>query len=556
RKATLTNLNYKLRFSIPYALTQSVKGFAIIEFNSSDTTQDLILDFAQDSTHLHYLAINQHVCMPKIENGHIRLPKEQIRLKNNQVFVHFTSANRPLNRRSDLLYTLLVPNKAAQVFPCFDQADLKAHYTLELEIPKDWEAVANSPCLEHCSSSCFDSLAFYAQNLEFVNFTNNLVEDSLQTHDRENLQTQNIAESYKRICFSPTELLPTYLFSFVVGKLQKETFFEDGRKIHIYHRETDTTKIAQCKDIAKQVYQSLQWLEDYTQIAYPFTKYDLIILAGFQYGGMEHTGATLYNAKYLFLPSNANIKDQIKRAKLIAHETAHLWFGNYVTMEWFNDVWMKEVFANFFASKMLPSLCGEVDQELNRILDLYPSAYLEDRTSGTNAIQQKLDNMQDAALIYGNIIYDKSPIVFDMLYKKMGELSFKSAIRDYLQTFSYGNASWDQLIHIFSRYTSSSLINWSEAWVKQKGMPYIQIDYKNNKVTITQTNLYKTHQLWEQNLCLRVKGEGQEEVRRILLNTHKKIEEFPFKIDSIFPNIDAQTYGYIQLDSRTAKNLL
>ena len=120
----------------------------------------------------------------------------------------------------------------------------------------------------------------------------------------------------------------------------------------MYHRETDPDKIAQIPVIFEQVFASLEWMEAYTGIPYPFAKYDFIVLPGFQYGGMEHTGATLYNDKRLFLGKQPTTAEQLGRMSLIAHETAHMWFGDYVTMEWFDEVWLKEVFANYFAAQM------------------------------------------------------------------------------------------------------------------------------------------------------------------------------------------------------------
>ena len=154
-----------------------------------------------------------------------------------------------------------------------------------------------------------------------------------------------VADGRKLITFKPTEPLSTYLFSFVAGKLQRAEYQDGERTIVAYHREVDERKVAQLEVIFEQVASSLHWLEEYTGIAYPFAKYSLIILPGFQYGGMEHTGATLYNDTRMFLSEYPTLDEELSRTELIAHETAHMWFGDYVTMEWFDDVWTKEVFV-------------------------------------------------------------------------------------------------------------------------------------------------------------------------------------------------------------------
>lgn len=157
----------------------------------------------------------------------------------------------------------------------------------------------------------------------------------------------------KRISFHETEPIPTYLFSFVGGRFERVTENRNGRSISLYHRETDLQKTAQCPEILGQVFHALDWLETYTGVPYPFAKYDLIVIPGFQYGGMEHMGATLYADRSMFLENNATTENRMARGSLIAHETAHMWFGDYVTMQWFDDVWTKEVFANFFAAMIV-----------------------------------------------------------------------------------------------------------------------------------------------------------------------------------------------------------
>jgi hypothetical protein len=123
----------------------------------------------------------------------------------------------------------------------------------------------------------------------------------------------------------------------VAGELTREVYSRNGRDISIYHRETDPKKIAQCPAIADEVFDALEWQEDFTGIPYPFAKYDVIILPGFQYGGMEHTGATLYTDRRMFLDEHPTLNERLSRSALIAHETSHMWFGDYVTMKWFDD---------------------------------------------------------------------------------------------------------------------------------------------------------------------------------------------------------------------------
>jgi aminopeptidase N len=124
----------------------------------------------------------------------------------------------------------------------------------------------------------------------------------------------------------------------------------------------------------------LAWLEDYTAIPYAFGKFDFVLIPSFQFGGMEHPGAIFYNASSLLLDESATQTQMLGRASLIAHETAHMWFGDLVTMKWFDDVWMKEVFANVMAAKIVNPSFPTVNHALRFLYQHYPAAYDVDRT--------------------------------------------------------------------------------------------------------------------------------------------------------------------------------
>ena len=125
-----------------------------------------------------------------------------------------------------------------------------------------------------------------------------------------------------------------------------------------------------------------------------------------------------------------------------------MWFGNLVTMNWFDDVWTKEVFANFMAAKIVNPSFPEIDHELRFFLSHYPSAYAVDRTAGANPIRQPLENLKDAGTLYGAIIYQKAPIVMRHLEQITGTAAFRDGMQTYLTSFQYGNAVWPDLIAI------------------------------------------------------------------------------------------------------------
>jgi aminopeptidase N len=188
---------------------------------------------------------------------------------------------------------------------------------------------------------------------------------------------------------------------------------------------------------------------------------------------MEHAGAVFYNASSLFLDDTATQNQRLGRASLIAHETAHMWFGDLVTMKWFNDVWMKEVFANFMAAKIVNPSFPEVNHALRFLYSHYPSAYDVDRTPGSNPIRQPLENLREAGSLYGAIIYQKAPIVMRQLELLVGEDSFRDGLRDYLKAHAMANATWADLIQVMDARTPVDLVAWSRAWVEERGRPRI-----------------------------------------------------------------------------------
>ena len=276
----------------------------------------------------------------------------------------------------------------------------------------------------------------------------------------------------------------------------------------MFHRETDTAKVARNRDAIFDLHaKALAWLEDYTGIPYPWGKFDFVLIPSFQFGGMEHAGAILYNASGLMLEESATINQQLSRASTIAHETSHMWFGDLVTMQWFNDVWMKEVFANFMAAKIVNPSFPQISHELRFLLAHYPAAYEVDRTPGANAIRQRLANLSEAGTLYGAIIYEKAPIVMRNLETLVGADRFRDGLREYLHRYSFGSATWPDLIAILDKKSDEHLVSWSHAWVDQPGRPTIrtEIGTANGRIAslaFSQTDPRKRGLFWNQRMAV------------------------------------------------------
>ena len=490
RSGLLSNVRYSLGFDFTKEAGNVVSSDTVC-FCASEKSA-VILDFNVPEANLLGVIANGRNINAVFENEHLTIPQKYVKKGDNTVVINFIAGEQSLNRREDFLYTLLVPDRARTLFPCFDQPDLKAVFRLTLNVPESWAAVSNT-----------------------------------EVHHKED-SGNSILYS-----FSPTKPLSTYLFSFAAGRFEKTDGIRGGRKISMYHRETDPERIAQSDDIINLVFDSMEWLEDYTGIEYPFDKYDFVVIPDFQYGGMEHAGATLYNDRRIFLSGHPTTEELMERASLIAHETAHMWFGDYVTMRWFDDVWTKEVFANWFAYRMVRPLFPSLNYALSDLKELYAPAYEEDRTQGSNAIWRPLDNLQDAGLIYCNIIYDKAPAVMDKLANMLGEQAFQDGLREYLKTYGYSNASWNELIDILDSHTEINLKEWSDVWIKEPGMPEYSAKIVDGELMISQTDPFGRGVEWQQEM-------------------KHEIAEDRYWI----PNIDGRGYGWFKPDTESLRYIM
>ena len=516
RHKILSNIQYRLDFNIPRERNADIAAVVAINFKLKTLPDTLQLDFMQTADHVKGITVNAQSLPVLLRNEHILIPKRLLKLDANSIEIKFTAGNASLNRNEDFLYALFVPDHARTVFPCFDQPDLKARFQLNLTVPKDWNVLANAAI-------------------------GNLIRNEETT-------------TYH---FLNSDLLPTYLFSFTAGKYTPILLETAGRKMEFLHRENDSTKIKLSTDsIFKAHSDAIDFLEQWTKRKFPFQKIGFVAIPDFQFGGMEHPGEVQYKSSSLFLDEGATKDQFISRSNLISHETAHMWFGDLVTMKWFNDVWMKEVFANFMADKVTEKLMGKSTFNLKFLQDHYPAAYAIDRTSGANPIRQQLDNLNDAGSMYGNIIYHKAPIMMRQLESLMGTVPFQKGIREYLQKYAYGNATWDNLISILAKYSKSDLYAWNKVWVNQPGRPVFKysITYNQKKINtlkISQQAEKGSSRIWPQAFSITMVYSDRIKTIPVNMNAAELLVQEAKGLDRpeyILFNSDGIGYGIFPID--------
>ena len=496
RKANISNVVYDLTFNIPSDPNQRVTGKAVIRFDLK-VREDLVLDFQgdYDGTCYYFTGKKENkrrAVESAYQNEHIIIPMKALKEGKNKIELNFTSLDKALNRNEDYMYTLFVPDLARSVFPCFDQPDLRAVFVTTLNVPNGWKTMTSD----------------------------------------------NICQ------------LPTYLYSFVAGNFNEKTGTREGKPIRALYRETDPDKVAQLDKVFDEVGQSVKWMEGYTSIACPFQEYGLVILPNYQFGGMEHPGAIQLSDRRVFLEKNATQEDELARMELIAHETAHLWFGDLVSVKWFEDVWAKEVLASFMAAKITRRHYNTVDHDLNFLKTYQNAAICVDRTEGTHAIAQELNNLNHASLLYDEIIYDKAPVMMRMLEQVMGAPSLQNGLNKYLVKYQFNNASWDDLLTMLDKEAPSAGVRrFSDIWVKQKGMPIISTAYRNGEVVVTQTDPFNRGIFWPQKFQVRaIYDLGESKTLTFDMQKPTMTYRLNKRPDYLVPNSDGKGYGRFALD--------
>lgn len=533
RARLVSELHHDLRLSIPATPDARIAGRSVLRFRLADATKPLVLDF--DPGHAGAVRVRSHGRAVRVRavDGHLVIPAAALRRGRNTLEIAFEAGDGPLNRSPDLLYSVFVPANARRALPCFDQPDLKARWTLTLEHPAAWKSVANGAELE-----------------------------------RRHVRGQGGDRDRVRVRFAATPPLPSYLLAFTAGALQVESATRDGRTMRMFHREGDPARLARNRDEIFDLHaRAIAYMAQYTGIGLPFGKFDFVLLPTFPFPAMEHAGAIAYSAGWLLLDESATQADRLARAWLIAHETAHGWFGNLVTMRWFDDVWTKEVFANFMASKIADPLFPEVRHDLAFFLDRHRSAYAIDRSAGTHPIRQPLDNLADAAGQYSALIYDKAPVVMRQLESLIGEAALRDGLRAYLRRHAFANATWDDLVAALAPRGAGAgfdLRGWSRVWIDEPGRPVVHTDLslqdgRVGHLRLRQADPQGRGRLWPQHLRVTVLcPEGPRMLPAPLLAPQAELTGalggcVP---DAVLPGGEGWGYGEFPLDARSAEHLL
>ena len=526
------DIQYSLSLKLA-AQGEALSGKLDIRVEISRAVADLVLDWRPPSPQARVWDVSVNGDSPAAattRSDHLVISRTRLRAGRNMVQLRFESpiaqSGRAITRYRDredgaqYLYTLFVPSDASTVFPCFDQPDLKARFRLEIETPGNWTVVANAPA--------------------------------------EAPREQGGSRLHR---FAQTPPISTYLFAFAAGPF--EALSASGMRLYVRK-----SQLARATEEAGEVLHlaraAIAWLEEYFDTPFPFAKYDLVLIPEFAYGGMEHAGAAFLREDSVLFPSQPNEFDKLRRAQLIFHETTHQWFGDFLTMRWFDDLWLKEGFANLMAAKLAEALVPHL-RPWSAFHQLKALAYRTDATRGSTPIYRTLDNLSDAKSAYGNIVYGKAPAVLRQAEFTLGARVFRSAVRRLLARRAWGVADWADLVHAFEQASGRPMKRWAQAWVKRRGMPVVSVHWSTTRqgsirtLEITQRDALGSRAVWPMRLELGAFGPNPERKfsvslagRRAAVARAAGIQDVEF----LYANVGDYGYGKFLLDERSRKAVL
>ncbi len=334
------------------------------------------------------------------------------------------------------LFTQFESTDARRAFPCFDQPDFKTPWQLTLHVRKDELAISNTPQVSETDE----------------------------------------ANGMKRVVFERTKPLPSYLVAFAVGHFDVVDGGTTGRN-HIPVRIiTPKGKAAQAKYAAAVTATIIQQLENYFGIPYPYEKADQVAIPlTFGFGAMENAGMVTY-AQTIILrdPAADTASRQREYASVAAHELAHQWFGDLVTMKWWDDTWLNEAFATWTSSKILAEWKPEWQTRLGDLGSKF-GAMSEDSLVSTRQIRQPIRSMDDISNAFDGITYEKGAAVIRMFESWVGERQFQSGVNRYVNRHAWGNATMNDFLDAISASGKPELTRAFSTFLEQPGVPEISV---------------------------------------------------------------------------------
>jgi puromycin-sensitive aminopeptidase len=337
---------------------------------------------------------------------------------------------------------------ARRCFPCWDEPSFKAKFKLTLEVPSELVALSNMPIVN-----------------------------------------EKIAGPIKTVEYEESPVMSTYLVAIVVGLFDYiEGVTSEGNKVRVY---TQVGKSNQGKFALDVGVKSLNLYKEFFDTPYPLPKLDMVAIPDFTNGAMENYGLVTYREIYLLFDeqsSSASTKQNV--AITVAHELAHQWFGNLVTMEWWTHLWLNEGFATWMSYLAVDSFFPEWNI-WTQFLDSTTSALKLDSLAESHPIEVEIHHASEIDSIFDSISYDKGASVIRMLQSYLGAERFQKALASYIKKYAYSNAKTEDLWAVLEEVSGEPVKNLMTTWTKKQGYPVIGVKLKGHDVELEQVMNYR-----------------------------------------------------------------
>ncbi|HKT22414.1 MAG TPA: M1 family metallopeptidase, partial [Nitrososphaerales archaeon] len=348
-----------------------------------------------------------------------------------------------------ILATDLEPSQARTVFPCVDEPAYKAVFRVKLTTESGLKVISNAPAES----------------------------------------SEDLGEGRTRHVFQATPKMSTYLFFFAIGAME-ETKAMAGKTEVI-----TATRPGQAENSAlalKMIAGSVQDFSQYFGVPYPLKKLHLVALPEYHTGAMENWGAISSRESYALVTEESAFGQKNRGAMSMVHEVAHQWFGDLVTMKWWDDLWLNESFATFMGYKMTGRLRPEWDMPSVFLRDETFTALNLDAVKNTHPIQANVKKVEDVMHNFDAISYNKGGSILRMLEAYVGEEAFRKGVSNYLKKFSYSNASGEDLWKSLGAASKLPVSKVAKQWLTRPGFPVVKATARGNRVTLTQRRFIVT----------------------------------------------------------------
>ena len=385
-----------------------------------------------------------HVKLARPVRGRFELHVEFEGTLNDKLLGFYLSRYRLRGKERRMATTQFEAADARRAFPCVDEPAAKATFDISIVADRNLEAVSNMPIASR--------------------------------------RKRGIKTVYR---FQTTPVMSTYLVYLAVGEFEHVSARYGEVRVRVM---TVPGNKERGRFALRLTVRLLAEYEKYFGIRYPLPKLDLLAVPDFAAGAMENWGAiTFRETLLLYDPATSSSRTRQLVAEVVSHELAHQWFGNLVTMEWWNDLWLNESFATFMATKFVDKLYPEWDLWDRFLEDAMNTAMDLDSLESTHPIDVKVESPAQIREIFDAISYDKGGCILRMLERHVGEPSFRRGLRDYLRRFRYGNASGDDLWKAIGRASGSPVLPLVRGWLERPGFPLVEARQSGSRVRLSQT---------------------------------------------------------------------